>query len=198
MNKEQKAKKTEVEYKQICDEMIDAGYQERVHILQKSKTIVIGILLSLILTIIMGLIYRVLNGATTDFELNYPLFLLIAVVSIVIHEFIHGLGWSISCKQGWKSIDFGLNGIMPYCHCKEALDSDRYLLGVLMPFLVLGLVIAVIAFIFSNMWLVLTAVVNIFLAGGDLLIAFYLRKNPKAKIIDHPTDPGFIAFEKKN
>ena len=109
MKKEEKMQKTKEEYNKIRSDMSKAGFVETEHIISKTKASVVGIFISLIITIIMGVLYRILNGASLDFELNYPIFLLIAVVSIVVHELVHGLAWGINSKQGFKSIKFGLN-----------------------------------------------------------------------------------------
>lgn len=196
MNKEVKAQKVKEEYEMMCNEMSKDNYEEKAYVFSKLKTYVAGIAIPLIITIILGKLYRFLHGNTLDFELNYAIFTILIIASIIIHELIHGLAWCLGCKQGFKSIAFGLNGLMPYCHCKEALDCTKYLVGVLMPFLILGTGLLAIAFASANMWILITAVINIFVAGGDLLIAFELRKAKKARIFDHPTDPGFIAFEK--
>ena len=37
------------------------------------------------------------------------IFFLSLVIGIIIHEFIHGIFWALKTKQGWDSIDFGIN-----------------------------------------------------------------------------------------
>lgn len=196
MSKKEILLKNQKEYEQFCNEMICDEYIKSEHIQSKGKLTILGILIGIILCLIIAIPYRMIHGASPNTVLSYPIFCLGLIVSIVIHELLHGLGWSINCKHGFKSIEFSLNGMMPLCHCKEALLCSQYLLGVIMPFLILVLGLTIIAYIFSSILLFLITFANIFLASGDLLIAFSLRKSPKSKIIDHPSKPGYVAFTK--
>jgi len=196
MNKAEQKQEKQEDYNQIRNEMTNAGYVERVYIIPKAKATFWGVLIGILLTALVMVLYRVIYGLQPDFQLNMPVFCIGAVVSLIIHEFIHGLAWSISCKNGWKSIEFSWSFIMPVCHCKETLNRAGYAVGVLMPFLILGVGITLISYVTANMTILTVAAINLIISGGDLLIAFKLFGSKKAKIIDHPTDPGFIAYVK--
>ncbi|MBS7009709.1 DUF3267 domain-containing protein [Anaerostipes sp.] len=135
-----------------------------------------------------------LNGRTLIF------FFGVFFITIFIHELLHGLGWSLSCKKGWKSIAFGMmwSSLTPYCHCKEPLRAGSYSVGLYLPFCVLGLGLFCISMIVPNYMIFLLSVLNMLSAGGDLTIGCYLLKHKKGLILDHPTDCGFISFEKSN
>lgn len=200
MNNAGHQRKKKTEYEQVCDEMKKAGYRQTEETISILNTNVFGILISLIACAIAWLVYRQVNEISITIALrsvtsNFLLSFIVLIASIIVHELIHGLGWSISCKHGFKSIKFGYNG-MPYCHCSEPLSAGRYLFGAILPFLVLGVGILICSVILSNPGLFTAALLNILAAGGDLLICISLRKNSKAKIIDHPTDPGYVAFTK--
>ena len=118
--------------------------------------------------------------------------------AIFVHELLHGLGWSLNCKDGWKSIAFGVmwSSLTPYCHCREPLKFGSYSVGLYLPFCVLGLGLFAVSMIVPNNTVFLLAVLNMLSAGGDLTIGCYLLKHKNGLILDHPTDCGFISFEK--
>ncbi|HOZ13656.1 MAG TPA: DUF3267 domain-containing protein [Tenuifilaceae bacterium] len=123
--------------------------------------------------------------------------LLILVLGIVIHEGLHGLTWGVFAKGGLKSIRFGIKWayLTPYCHCNEPLRRNHYLLGGIMPGLVLGLFPVIVALIFGIGWLLLLGIFFIGAAGGDLMVLFKLIKVDKKHLIqDHPNEIGFLVL----
>lgn len=91
-------------------------------------------------------------------EFDTFLFLAIFItVGIVVHELIHGITWAQFTKSGWKSIKFGVMWKMltPYCHCSEPLRKKEYILGSLMPCIVLGIIPAVAALFVGSFALLL-------------------------------------------
>lgn len=121
------------------------------------------------------------------------------IASLFIHEGLHGLTWSRFSENGWRDIHIGVmwDKLTPYCCCMKPLTFGKYLLGGLMPFLVLGLGLFLAALLTKNEMLLLCSVYNILSAGGDTTIACILLKHRHAVIIDHPTECGFWAFEKE-
>jgi len=131
-------------------------------------------------------------------ELNVTLSTLFSFIvslsaSMIIHEVIHGLTLSLFCKYKWKSIHLG---VTPYCHCKETLKFGGYILGVLMPLIVLGIGLFSLSLFTGNVFILILSITNIFSAGGDIAIALMLLKHKNSLIVDHPTECGFTAFSK--
>lgn len=124
------------------------------------------------------------------------MFIAIIVISVVIHELLHGIGWAISSGQGWKVVRFNINAMMPSCACKVALEKKSYLIGVLAPFVVLGCGSILFVFVYPGTVSLLTMMVNFVAAGADLLIAFHVLKEGNCFIADHPTEAGYMAFYK--
>ena len=91
---------------------------------------------------------------------------------------------------------FNISALMPSCACKAALTRGQYLVGVLLPFLVLGTGSAVFLFLYPGTVSVLTMAVNFVAAGADLLIALRAARERGALIADHPTEVGYIAYFK--
>lgn len=121
---------------------------------------------------------------------------MLVVKSNRLHELLHGVGWVLSCEKGWKSIEFSFSSLMPLSHYKEPLERNRYMIGLLLPFLVLGVGVTAGAIFLGNLMLLIAASINFFVMGGDIMIAFTLLRNKDGKIFDHSSDPGYIIFSK--
>ncbi len=125
----------------------------------------------------------------------------VLIFGIIIHELIHGITWAFFSKSKFKSIRFGIiwKYMMPYCHVNEPLRVNQYLLGVITPFLFVGLLPVVISFINGNINLMLFGMFFVIAAGGDFMIAWNILKEDKSNfILDHPELAGYILlFPKK-
>ena len=88
---------------------------------------------------------------------------------------------------------------MPYCTCKEPLRKGQYITGLLLPFIILGVIPGIFSCIFASFPLFIYSVMMMICAGGDILIFFLIMKS-KLKgdvlFLDHPTDVGLAAFVK--
>ena len=123
------------------------------------------------------------------------------LIGIILHEGIHGLFWAIYCKNGIKSIKFGVKWeyLTPFAHCKENLTVNQYKLGAAMPGILLGLLPSILAIIIGNTWLLFTGILFTGAAGGDILILLKLRKyDSKFLMKDHPDEIGFMVLKNKS
>lgn len=128
---------------------------------------------------------------------DWTVIISIVLAGIVIHELLHGLGWSFYAKNGWKSIKFGFmwSFLTPYCHCSEPLLMRPYRIGSMLPAIVLGIVPAIIAMATGNLGLMVFGFFFTFAAGGDFLILWLLRKEkPNTLVKDHPDRIGCIIY----
>lgn len=179
--------------------LIADGYKEKNVTVSAGKAMIFGLLSALPFVIILGLIYRffLLERAYLS-EINgtafYVKFAAIMVISTVIHELLHGVGWALSSGQGWSVVRFNMNALMPSCACKVALNKKSYLIGVLLPLIVLGTGSIIFLFVYPGTISMLTMMVNFVSAGADLMIAFNVLKEKNVLIADHPTAAGYIAF----
>lgn len=151
---------------------------------------------ALLFIVLQALLWGI-NGLWIE-SLSGKLLLLGAIlISLPVHEGLHGLGWRLF-SGGWNCIRFGMmwKYLTPYCHCKVPLSAGKYMVGLLLPFIVLGVGSAVIGLISGSAFFLLLGVVGLLCAGGDTTIFCYLLRHRKALILDHPTECGFVAFEK--
>ena len=171
------------------------------------KANIVGVLYTLILAIPFIVVFGLTNkeslsGATDDnFLLKWSISLLVMLLLIVVHELIHGITWAAFTKERFQSIEFGViwKMLTPYCTCKEPLKRIPYILGGIMPCIVLGFIPCIISWFTHSFWLLIIGVFMILAAGGDVLICKMILSNktaPSALYLDHPTDLGLRVFVK--
>ncbi len=125
---------------------------------------------------------------------------IVLVIGIIIHELIHGISWSIYATKGFTSIKFGVlwKMLTPYCHCKEPLTVNAYIIGAVMPAIILGFIPAIIAMFIGNVLIIFFALIFTIVAVGDFMIINLIRKEPKdSLILDHPSEAGYFVLQKK-
>jgi hypothetical protein len=174
--------------------------------LTANKAQVYAIIITLPILILIFVIYYLLwdqNISGIQFARAVPTALWIGIlilVGIVVHELLHGLTWGLFAKRGFKSIKFGViwTALTPYCHCTDPLKLKHYLLGGLMPGLVLGLIPSFISIFSGNLSYLLFGLFFTLAAGGDFLIIWMLRKeNKDSYVLDHPDKIGCFIIGKQ-
>lgn len=187
-------------FEEIREEMINNGYKENIGTITIEQANIYALITASPISIICFFIY--MNKWNSVFFEFTPstllLYSFLIIASVILHELLHGITWSLFCKKRFKSIIFGVmwKSFTPYCHCKEPLTFKGYITGGLMPLLILGILLFVISLFFGNSLLMILSLINILCSGGDTTIALLLFKYKDALFIDHPTDCGFVAFTK--
>lgn len=118
---------------------------------------------------------------------------------IVLHELVHGITWAIFCKKGFKSIRFGImwEYMAAYCHCKEPLKVKYYLLGAIMPAILIGFIPAFYGLIVGKLSFLVFGIYFTLAAVGDYMVIDLLRKENKNDYVqDHPSAPGCYIYRK--
>lgn len=136
-----------------------------------------------------GLTFKHVAGGTL-------LFIAVFIAGGILHELLHGLTWSLFTNKGLKAISYGIKWeyLTPYCHCNEPLKKWHFMLGATMPFLVLGIVPLIWAYIGGSFKVWFFGYFFSMAALGDLAAVKLLWKLPSsAKIQDHPSEMGFIV-----
>jgi len=125
------------------------------------------------------------------------LFFIVFLIGIILHELIHGITWAIFAKKGFKSIRFGVlwKMLTPYCHCKEPLLLKHYILGAIMPAVILGFIPALYSLIFGNITILFFGALFTIAGVGDFLIVNLIRKeNSNSLVQDHPSEAGCYIY----
>lgn len=130
----------------------------------------------------------------------YLIFFTTIIIGIILHELIHGLTWSLFAKKRFKSIKFGVLWKMftPYCHCKEPLLLKHYIMGAIMPAIILGFIPAVYSIIFGNVAILIFGIFFTMAGAGDFLVINLIRnENGNSLVQDHPSEAGCFIYHKK-
>ncbi len=143
------------------------------------------------------------NGGIGSMPDHFALLFLIAFIALIfVHEGLHGVTWALFAENGFKDIEFGFMKelLTPYCTCAAPLKKGQYILGALMPLIVLGLLPTVLGILCGSMFWTIIGLVMVLSAGGDILIVLKLllwRSNAAEKrFLDHPTQAGLVVFER--
>lgn len=118
----------------------------------------------------------------------------ILAVNTILHELLHGIGWALIGQAGWDSISFCLNGILPSCSCHLVLKKDSYLIGILLPAMVLGSLSCLFLAVCPGTVSVFATLTNFTMAGADLAIAMEALKGDFIFMESHPIKAGFIGY----
>ena len=163
-------------------------------------TFAVGIPVFIVCIVLFALVNQ-----DADFRIGiggFLIFVVSYVVLIVVHEFIHGLTWSFFAEHGFKDIEFGFmkEYMTPYCTCGVPLAKGPYILGALMPLIVLGIVPIIVAFVIKSALLLYIGAIMAISAGGDIMIVAKLLayRSTASEIMycDHPTQAGGVIFER--
>lgn len=198
-------KKRKAIFDKIVKEKQKEGYKKTDLTLTLDEGNIKGVAYATILCIPFVILFFLFNKLEDLPEIDSPIYGLIFIVSIflsiVVHELIHGFFWGLSAKNHYKSISFGViwESFNPYCTCNEPLGKVSYIIGSMMPGVILGIIPCIISIVIRNVLLLCFGVLGIIGAGGDLLVIILILKH-KAKgktiYLDHPTEIGLVCFEK--
>lgn len=191
-------------FDRLCRRMEREGWQRKDLTVGLVFANVMAIVLSIPFIAVFGFLFFKLNGNNVHIpSAGGGLLLAVAyLVSIVIHELIHGIGWSLFAPKGWKSISFGfiVQYLTPYCTCDDPLRKGPYLFGALAPLTVLGIIPSLVSLFTGELLLLGYGLLMIVSAGGDMTIALNILKNTsragEVLYIDHPYQAGGVMFER--
>jgi len=125
--------------------------------------------------------------------LALPYFISAFVIGAFIHEALHALGFLIFGKLKFSQVKIGIiwRYITPYAHCKIPLKAPVYRVDLLLPAILLGMTPALVALFTGKGWLLIYGTLFTFLAGGDLLVFWLIRKVRINELVkDHPERCG--------
>lgn len=188
-------------FEEVKADLEEQGYRSRELIISIIAANVFGVaLLAAAAAAVFGLMYAV-HGSLGEWPVNYLWFAIAFIACIFIHEGIHGLTWAVFAKGHMKSIEFGfiVQMLTPYCTCSEPLKKHQYLLGTLMPLIILGILPSAAGIITGSSFAAALGVIMIMAAAGDIMIAWKVlrcRNTGDQLFVDHPYEGGSVVFER--
>ncbi len=211
MQQEQNRKLSEKEQRRLaafeatCKRYLQQGYKKTDLTIGIVKANLVVLLIAIPVVAVGMLLFAWKNSmAAPPVPQRALLLAVLILVLIVVHELIHGITWSLFTERHFKDIEFGFmkEYLTPYCTCLVPLSKKHYLLGALMPGLLLGLIPTALGILLGSPLLFWTGIVMLLSAGGDLMIVMKLlafkKQNESTEVLiyDHPTQAGSVIFEK--
>ncbi len=169
------------------------------------KAYVYVILVVVPIIAILALVYVGLWGRANFFTglgqlTSLPNILLVLILGVPLHEFLHAVGWSIFGRIPIREVKFGVmwKVLTPYAHLRNPIRAFAYKAGAISPSVVMGFVPYMLGLAIGHAWLVNFGLLFILAAGGDLLVFWKLRSvNHDAMVVDHPTRAGCIVLDEE-
>lgn len=125
-------------------------------------------------------------------------FTVLMIVSILVHELIHGLTWMGFGRRSFSAVRFGVQWktLTPYANLKEPIEVNVYRLGGFMPGLLLGILPFIASLVLGSRPLLWFGMIQTAAASGDWLILWLLRAVKRGTLVeDHPSRAGCFVFE---
>lgn len=143
---------------------------------------------------------RLLAGIQVTTQ-NVWISLMIFVLGIVTHEWLHGITWKLAGKLPKNVITYGIKWeiLTPYAHLTIPVTIETYRLGGMMPFIVLGIIPGLTGMISGSGWLLVFGLIFSLAATGDILVWWVLRGVPSnTRVEDHPDRVGCYLLVEDN
>lgn len=140
---------------------------------------VLAILLFLILFLLMYLLGYDLEKLFLAEGIVVTLVLL--VFWLMLHEVLHGIGFSIFKSVDRKNVVYGMaleKGVF-YCMCKQKISKRVIFTALLFPLVIIGIITLIIGCVLNNYLLMLLSILNIMGSIGDIMMCIYFIKCPK-------------------
>jgi hypothetical protein len=142
--------------------------------------------------------YAIWGGISLGRPWGSALFLLCIVLGIAVHELIHGFTWMYVTRSGFSHLRFGLLPGGVYCHIDVPMNKRKYVVGALMPLLLLGIIPFLLSLAIHSLWMMVYGAIFIACAMGDVMIVWVLRHEPSDTLVyDHPTEAGCVVYHKR-
>ena len=192
-------------YEAVSEELAGKGYRRTELTVGIVKANIFAILMGIPIVIIGFVLFFLVNRGKDISRMSGGqtlIFVIAFFVLIVVHELIHGITWSLFAENHFRDIEFGFmkEYLTPYCTCGCPLSKGHYIIGALMPLVILGIIPMIIGIAMGSMLVLLIGIVMVLSAGGDILIVMNILKYKSSSedilYLDHPTQAGGVIFEK--
>lgn len=198
----EKERRRKEKFDALCKEMAESGYAKTdLTVGIVAANLLAFVIMAPFMALALILFFYIAGIGNITLSLWEPLAVLPAFIAFAaVHELIHGITWGFFA--GRSAIEYGIiwSMLTPYCTCSKPLTRGQYILGGLMPTLVLGTALTAAACISGSLFWLFTAVIMILGGGGDFLIALKIllhkSKGKAALYCDHPYECGVVVFEK--
>jgi hypothetical protein len=118
------------------------------------------------------------------------------LLSTIIYMVTHVIGFIIVGARS-RDIKFTIiwKELNPVISCNKALSLYAYRFALLLPVMILGVLPVVVSILLGLEWLLLFGALILVASAGDVMVLLLTaRLQPSTRVLDHPTQPGFIVL----
>ena len=126
---------------------------------------------------------------------------LIITLSLLFHEFLHGLIWKCASPKGSQNVrlKYETKYFIPYYQCLKPIRIKYYLMGLISPSLVLGLLPLIFSLLTNNVLLFFFGILNISNSIVDFMLIYLIYCEKWTNFVkDHPDENGCIIYRRIN
>ena len=141
---------------------------------------ILNLLAILLFILVGGFVWWLKYPDTYQPTMPFPTLLIIALLWLLLHELLHGLGFSIFKSVKKENITFGLaleKGVF-YCMCKQNIKKPIILTSLLFPVTIIGMITLIVGMLLNQYELVFLSILNIVSSIGDIMMTIYFLKCP--------------------
>ena len=165
-------------------------------VVSRKSMLIVHLLIATVLIPVCISIFWILHGDPAFLQtINVAFvskFIIAWIFGLVIHELLHGIGFWLAGAPRAQIRFVLVSGVTPATHCKVAVSKNGYIIAALMPFVFLGLVPLLVAYLLGNVLILCWSIIMILAATGDLhLVSKCVLVNGNAKILDLKEEIGF-------
>ncbi len=202
MKNNQRIEKRKKRVEALSNQLKEQGFRKKDLFVDADKANIMALLTGILPSGIFLWAFIAFAGWENLKIINYIFLVPAIIISIFIHEAIHGFFFGLFAKSHFKAVEFGFlwDTMNPYCYCAEVLSRKQYLTALLMPGFILGTCTGLLALFLQSATCLYLSIFSHFGAGGDLLIAYLILRTKKLRkeelFLDHPDKPGVILFSR--
>ena len=126
--------------------------------------------------------------------------LIVYFLWMFLHEFLHGIGFSLSPGIDDNKIVYGANlekGVF-YCMCKDRISKKSIMISLMFPFFFIGVVTLIIGLVLNIPILVILSLFNIAGCAGDIAMFISFLKLPSFSYMDLDDCTSFVLVSKND
>ena len=175
------------------------GYEPQKKTISMLVANLLAIGMFVVIGAVLGIAFYSIHGSRELDSWNDMLlwFVLLMVLGIAVHELIHGITWLVLTHKSFRHLSFGFLPGGVYCHIDVPMTKRQYVIGAMMPLLLLGILPTLVAFFNGSLLWLLLGIVFIVSAVGDMMIVWVIRKEPADVLVyDHPSEAGCYVYRK--
>lgn len=158
----------------------------------------LALILTPVLIFFLGVPYGLIHGFDSLLEpltqvKNLLLALPVFLLSIVMHEGLHGMGFILFSEATSHDVRYGVKweALTPYAHCEIPIRAFSYRVAVVMPTVILGVMPYLVGLLTGSPLWALYGITMTIAGLGDMLAMWAIRHVPnEVRVQDHPSEVG--------